>query len=91
MKTSRFSEEQIIGVLKEVESGLGVGEVCRQQGICDQTYYRWKAKYGGLEVSEARRLRLRLRQLEDENRRLKQMVAEQALDIQALQTVLEKK
>ena len=64
-----------------------VGEVCRKYGICDQTYYRWKARFGGLEVSEARRLR----QLEDENRRLKQMVADQALDIQALRTVLAKK
>jgi putative transposase len=62
-------------------------ELCRQHGICEQTYYRWKAKYGGLEVSEARRLR----QLEDENRRLKQMVAEQALDLQALKAVLGKK
>lgn len=87
MRKSRFSEEQIIGVLKEVETGLEVGEVCRKHGICDQTYYRWKARYGGLEVSEARRLR----QLEDENRRLKQMVAEQALDLQALRTVLAKK
>ena len=62
-------------------------ELSRKHGICDQTYYRWKAKYGGLEVSEARRLR----SLEEENRRLKQMVAEQALDIQALKAVLGKK
>jgi len=68
MKSSRFTEEQIIGILKQGEGGMKVGEICREQGICDQTYYRWKAKYGGLEVSEAQRLR----QLEDENRRLKQ-------------------
>ena len=72
MKKSRFTEEQIIGVLKEEEAGIAAKELCRQHGICDQTYYRWKAKYGGLEVSEARRLR----QLEDENRRLKHIVAE---------------
>jgi len=87
MKSSRFTEEQIIGILKQGEGGMKMGEICREQGICDQTYYRWKAKYGGLEVSEARRLR----QLEEENRRLKQMVAEQALDLQALKTVLAKK
>jgi len=87
MKQSRFTEEQIIGVLKEGEAGVPVQEVSRKHGICEQTYYRWKAKYGGLEVSEARRLR----SLEEENRRLKQMVAEQALDIQALKAVLGKK
>jgi putative transposase len=87
MKQSRFTEEQIIGVLKEGEAGLAVKEISRKHGICDQTYYRWKAKYGGLEVSEARRLR----SLEEENRRLKQMVAEQALDLQALKAVLGKK
>jgi len=87
MKQSRFTEEQIIGVVKEGEAGVPVQEISRKHGICEQTYYRWKAKYGGLEVSEARRLR----SLEEENRRLKQMVAEQALDLQALKAVLGKK
>ena len=87
MKQSRFTEEQIMGVLKEGEAGIPVQEISRKHGICEQPYYRWKAKYGGLEVSEARRLR----SLEEENRRLKQLVAEQALDIQALKAVLGKK
>jgi putative transposase len=87
MKQSHFSEEQIIGVLKEGEAGIKTAEICRQHGISSATYYKWKAKYGGLEVSEARRLK----QLEDENRRLKQIVADLTLDNQALKTVLGKK
>ena len=87
MRQSRFREEQIIGVLKEGEAGMKVGEICRKHGISDATYYKWKSKYGGLEVSEARRLR----QLEDENRRLKHLVADLTLDNQALKTVLAKK
>jgi putative transposase len=87
MKRSRFSEEQIVGVLKEAEGGVAVTDLCRRLGVSEGTYYRWKAKYGGLEVNEARRLR----QLEEENRRLKQIVAEQTLDLQALKAVLGKK
>jgi putative transposase len=87
MKQSHFTEEQIIGVLKQAEAGMKTAEICREHGISSATYYKWKAKYGGLEVSEARRLR----QLEDENRRLKQIVADLTLDNQALKTVLAKK
>jgi putative transposase len=87
MRQSRFTEEQIIGVLKQAEVGIKTAEICRQHGISSATFYKWKGKYGGLEVSEARRLR----QLEDENRRLKQIVADLTLDNQALKTVLAKK
>jgi putative transposase len=87
MRQSQYTEEQIIGVLKQAEAGIKTAEICRQHGISSATYYKWKAKYGGLEVSEARRLR----QLEDENRRLKQIVADLTLDNQALKTVLAKK
>ena len=87
MRQRRFTEEQIIGVLKQAEAGIKTAEICRQHGISSATFYKWKGKYGGLEVSEARRLR----QLEDENRRLKQIVADLTLDNQALKTVLAKK
>lgn len=87
MRTSRFTTEQMIGVLKEHEAGLKIAELCRKHGISEQTFHRWKAKFGGMEVSEAKRLK----SLEDENRRLKQMVADQALEIQAIKAVLGKK
>ena len=87
MKGKRFTEEQIIRVLKEAESGLKVSDLCRRQGISEATYYRWKSKYGGLEVSEAKRLRA----LEEENRRLKQLVADKELDILGLRAALSKK
>jgi len=86
MTRKRHTEEQIIGVLKDAQAGLGVQELCRKHGISDATFYKWRAKYAGLEVSDVKKLR----QLEDENRRLKQMVAEQALDIQALKAVTAK-
>ena len=86
MKRSRFNEEQIIGVLKEAEAGAKVSELCRRHGISDATFYTWRSKYGGLEISEVRRLR----QLEEENRRLKSIVADQALDLRALKDVLAK-
>ncbi len=87
MRKSRFSEEQIIAVLKESEAGVEPGELCRRHGITRGSLYRWKAKYGGMEVSEARRLRA----LEEENRQLKHIVAEQAVDIRALKAVVAKK
>jgi putative transposase len=87
MKGKRFSEEQIIGVLKEAEAGLPLPDLLRKHGMAQGTFYRWKAKFGGLEISDAKRLRA----LEDENRRLKLLVAEQALDIQILKDVTSKK
>ena len=82
----RYSEEQIIAILKEADGSGNVGEVIRRHGISAHTYYRWKSKFGGLEVSEARRLK----QLEDENRRLKRIVADQTLNIQILKEALGK-
>ncbi len=86
MKGSRFTEEQIIGILKEWDAGIDSGELCRKHGVSLKTMYNWKAKYGGLGVSDLRRLKT----LEDENRKLKTIVAEQALDIQCLKSVVSK-
>jgi putative transposase len=86
MRTSRFSAERITDILKEHEAGVGMAELCRQHGISPQTFYRWRQKYGGLERSEA----VRLKALEDENTRLKRLVAEQALALQALRDLLRK-
>lgn len=83
MRGKRFSEEQIIRVLKEWEGGLPIGDLARKHGVCHNTLYRWKNKYGGMEISDAKRLK----SLEDENRRLKRLVAEQALDIQILKDI----
>ena len=87
MRKSRVSEEQIIRVLRQVESGQKVKDVIREHGISEQTYYRWKSKYGGMTVSDAKRLK----QLETENRRLKKLVADLSLDKQMLQEVLDRK
>ena len=86
MKKSRHSEEQIIGVLQQMEAGRKVGELAREVGVSEATLYTWKSKYGGMEVSEARRLR----GLEEENRRLQQLVADLSLDREALKVVIRK-
>lgn len=87
MKRSRFNEEQIIAILKEQEAGLGTTDLCRKHGVSSATFYKWKAKYGGLDVSEARRLKT----LEDENARLKKLLAEAMLDNAILKDVAAKK
>ncbi len=86
MKRSRFSEEQIIGILKEHQAGLGAKELCRKHGISDATFYKWRSKYGGMEVSDARRLKT----LESENAKLKRVLAEQMMDVVTLKEMLGK-
>ncbi len=87
MKRSRFNEEQIIRILKEQESGITTADFCRRHGIAESTFYKWKSKYGGMEVSDAKRLKL----LEDENRCLKSLLADAHLDISMLKDVNAKK
>ena len=87
MKKKRFTEEQIIGALKEHESGVKVDEMCRQMGISNGTFYNWRSKYGGMEVNEAKRLR----ELESENNRLKKLLAEKVLENEAVKDVLSNK
>lgn len=86
MKKSRFTEEQIIGILKQHEAGVKTADLCREHGVSAATFYGWKSRFGGMEVSEAQRLR----QMEDENRRLKQLVADLSLDREALKAVIRK-
>lgn len=87
MKRSRFTEEQVIAILREQEGGTSTAEVCRRHGISSATFYAWKAKYGGLDVSDARRLKA----LEDENAKLKRLLADAMLDQAALKDLLAKK
>lgn len=86
MKRSRFSDDQIIGILKEHEAGLSAADLCRKHGISDATFYKWRAKYGGMDVSDAKRLKA----LQDENAKLKKLLAESMLDVAALRELLGK-
>jgi putative transposase len=86
MKRSRFSDEQIIGILKEHQAGLSAADLCRKHGISDATFYTWRKKYGGMEVSEAKRLKV----LEEENARLKKLLAESMMDVSTLREMLGK-
>jgi len=87
MRRKRFTEEQIVAILKESAAGMRTEEICRRHGICSNTLYCWKAKYAGMEISDVKRLKA----LQEENTRLKKIVAEQAIDIQALKVVVSKK
>lgn len=86
MKRSRFTEEQIIGVLKEHQAGVSAADLCRKHGISDATFYNWRSRYGGMEVSEAKRLK----QLEEENAKLKKLLAESVMDVSTLREMLGK-
>jgi|TARA_R110001583_G_scaffold87108_2_gene227121 putative transposase len=86
MKRSRFTEEQIIGILKEHQAGLGAKELCRKHGVSDATFYKWRAKYGGMDVSDAKKLKA----LEAENARLKKLLVEQMMDVSTLKEMLGK-
>ncbi len=87
MRNSKFTETQIISILKEADAGIAVNEVCRKHGISSPTYYKWKAKYGGLDASELKRIK----ELEAENARLKRMYADKSMEVDALKDLIEKK